>query len=123
MTKQKVVVEVRNPPIITCERCGKEVPNTLYCINCGKPIKRVDELPRIGPRKVEILKTIKRINDQGELATVSNVHDEVGKSSESVRTHMYKLVKSGLLERPVRGQYRITIRGVNVLNSIEVKPR
>lgn len=74
-------------------------------------------------KQMETLKVIERLSKDTEFGVVS-ISDAIDQRKEElsaamVRYHASALVSEGLLTNPVRGGYKVTPRGQELLDSLE----
>lgn len=98
--------------VITCPQCSKEVPNTDFCLYCGTRLRGKVIVPRLAEMERNVLKFLK---DRDEAAAISDIHEAVDGSRETVRNMLSNLVKFGLVNRPSRGRYVISEKGRQIM--------
>jgi len=68
--------------VILCPNCKEEVPKTLYCLNCGYPLYKVEE-ERMEPETPETI-TFEETTEQIEVEPTVEVEPEVEAVTEEV---------------------------------------
>ena len=101
--------------MVTCPFCGRDVPDTLFCVACGKRLRGDPIAPRLTSKEQKILSVIA----SADKMRVSKICTEVGGSKGSVRTILTNLVRYGLVDKPHRGVYAISARGREVVHRFE----
>ena len=88
--------------LVTCPYCGKEVPRTDYCVECGYTL--TEGLVR--DKQSQILLVIKRLG--GKKVSFPQIYNRIGGKKESLRSLIAKLKSRGYLEHVGRGVYSLT---------------
>ena len=74
----------------------------------------------LSPAKLEILEALLPHNRPVKAATVTKELGKQGKEAKAVQTHLFGLVRAGLAEAPNKGQYVISLKGMETLGLSEV---
>lgn len=86
---------------IICPYCGKDVPLTDYCVNCGYTL-----VEGLYDKQKHILFVINKLG--GKKVTLAQIYDRIGGSKESLRTLIFRLKSRGFLINVGRGIYSLT---------------
>lgn len=75
--------------------------------------------PKIDTKTYSILEVIDRLSKGTTMGRtpVAEIYQEVGGGKETIRSLLGLLKKEGLVEVPLRGMYRVTDKGLNILKN------
>lgn len=102
------------PGLVTCKKCEKEVPDSTVCIYCGNILRALPP-PRLTPKELSIMKYLLSLKTP---ANIDSILKKVPGSKESMRMLLSNLVKFGMVTRPERGRYSVSVIGREHLGGI-----